>query len=221
MCVLVTFTLSIWGYTESIWEEHATLLWVSQHQGKQMMHSLPPLSCQLNRRITQCILMGGLHADRMYWTKGWKGKSIKKIWRRKSLSHGNAEVSSVWVVSLWGVRLVCLVRRKIRQPIRTNLCFCAVIYVFFLPSVRQRGRHRQPHASHMTKVTWYARTWLVERKVEEVTWKIQKKLKNWCKQWARANGINNIHRLNQSLNKIKLATKYREKHGGGGGGGGN
>lgn len=36
-----------------------------------------------------------------------------------------------------------------------------------LPSVHQSGRHHQHHASHMTKGTPYARTWLVERKIQK------------------------------------------------------
>lgn len=53
---------------------------------------------------------------------------------------------------------------KSRQPIRTKY------FTFCSPAWTTSSAPCKPH----DKVTWYARTWLVERKVEEVTWKIQK-----------------------------------------------
>lgn len=86
---------------------------------------------------------------------------------------------------------------KSRQPIRTK-CF-----TFCSPARTTSSAPCKPH----DKGTWYARTWLVERKVEEVTWKIQKKLKNWCEQWAREKNQQQNYRLNKI--ETELASIYQ------------
>lgn len=83
-----------------------------------------------------------------------------------------------------------------------------------LPSVHQRGRHHQHHASHMTNSH--------DTHAHEFGWKESggghmentKKLKNWCKQWAREKNPQQNYRVNKNRSKIKLASIY-QKHWGG------
>lgn len=119
-------------------------------------HSIKPKAVM----VSNCHVQAAKNDDFCMWIEN-KRKSPK--W----LCLGNLrqeEMSGPWVPGC-SPRFISLIRTK-------NFTFCS-------PAWTTSSAPCKPH----DKVTWYARTWLVERKVEKVTWKIQK-IKNWCKQWA-------------------------------------